>query len=162
MIIIETIDNDIRCDGTDAQHVPEFGQSVAQALQLITARSPGSVILMVGQPGRPIDDVNAIAKVSDAKAHATGSGPCDLFDLSGKRVNARIATLTGIIQGYEKEQARVCATVPQCHTDGGAFAAFHGWFADAIVGDWNHLTAHGLARIADTAWPIVRRLLSLP
>jgi hypothetical protein len=42
--------------------------------------------------------------------------------------------------------------VSQCHTDGGAFAAFPHWFSDAVVGDWNHLTLHGNARIADTAW----------
>ena len=42
LVIIETIDNDIRCDGTDDTHVPEFGRSVAEALALIAAASPAS------------------------------------------------------------------------------------------------------------------------
>ena len=53
LVIISTIDNDIRCDGTDAQHVPEFGVAVKKALDVITLASPDSKILLVGQAGRP-------------------------------------------------------------------------------------------------------------
>ena len=51
LVIISTIDNDILCDGTDAQHVPAFGGSVASALEIIADRSPESKILIVGQLG---------------------------------------------------------------------------------------------------------------
>ena len=158
LVIIQTIDNDIRCD---AANVPAFGASVADALKSITDKSPNSVILMVDQPGRPIDDVDAVAQVPDAKAKATGSGPCDPFNPAGEKVDANIARLTATIEKYEAEQARVCATFPQCHTDGGVFVSFKGWFADVVVDDWNHLNVHGLAHIAETAWPVVERLLHL-
>ena len=53
LAIIQTFDNDIRCDGTDAAHVPEVGASIAKALEIITAASPDVKILVVGQLGRP-------------------------------------------------------------------------------------------------------------
>ncbi len=160
LVIIETIDNDIRCDGTDDANVPRFGSAIATTLDTITQRSPNSAILIVGQPGRPADDVDAIAQVPSAKAMFTGTGPCDFFDPAGDRVDANIANLTSIIEKYETEQARVCSKYPQCHTDGGAFAASSGWFAD-VASDGNHLTTHGLSRVAALAWPIVQQILGL-
>lgn len=53
LAIIQTIDSDIRCDGTDDEHVPEFGEQLAAALELITTESPQTEILVVGQLGRP-------------------------------------------------------------------------------------------------------------
>jgi hypothetical protein len=53
LVIIQTIDGDIRCDGSDTDHVVEFGESVADVLDVIVTASPDSHILMVGQLGRP-------------------------------------------------------------------------------------------------------------
>ena len=47
IVIILTIDNDIRCDGSDAEHVGEFGENVGEALRVITETSPDSKIIMV-------------------------------------------------------------------------------------------------------------------
>jgi hypothetical protein len=52
-VVVQTIDNDIRCDGTDDAHVPEFGVALANALELVTTASPDARILVVGQLGRP-------------------------------------------------------------------------------------------------------------
>ena len=122
LVIVETIDNDIRCDGTDAAHVPEFGASVEQALALITSASPQTKILLVGQPGRPSPAFlqDYIAAHPAAKPQLTGSGICDFFDSSGALDQEHLATLTGIIDSYETEENRVCAKFAQCSTDGGA------------------------------------------
>ena len=47
LAIIQTIDNDIRCDGTDDAHVPEFGAALDDALTIITEASPDTKILVI-------------------------------------------------------------------------------------------------------------------
>ena len=54
LVVVQTIDSDIRCDGTDRTHVTEFGVALADALQVVTTASPDSRILVVGQLGRPV------------------------------------------------------------------------------------------------------------
>ena len=154
--IIQTIDNDIRCDGTDAAHVPEFGADLDGALALITQRSPKTRVLVVGQMGRPATAAPAIAQNPGSKVGVTGTGICDFFDPAGKLVPSKIVTLTGIIEGYEKEQARVCATYEQCSTDEGVFAGFVDGPDTAILG---HLTVAGHAQAAALIWPKVEALL---
>lgn len=154
--IIQTIDNDIRCDGTDAEHVPEFGADLDRALALITQRSRHTRVLVVGQMGRPATAAPAIAQNPESKAGVTGTGICDFFDPSGKLVPGKIVTLTGIIEGYEKEQARVCATYAQCTTDEGVLAGFVDGPDTAILG---HGTVAGHAQAAALIWPKVEPLL---
>jgi hypothetical protein len=158
LVIIETIDNDIQCDGTDAENTRLFGKDVADTLKMITDASPKSRILIVGQPGRPSAKVaEAEAKRDPAfKAEATGTGICSFFTDDG-RVNTKgIATLTRIIEGYEAEQARVCRVVPECATDKGASIAYQEDYRERVLG---HLNVHGLARIAALFWPSAARLM---
>jgi len=61
LAIIQTIDNDIRCDGTDASHVAEFGAQVANALTVIGDGSPRSHILVLTQGGRPAAELKEMA-----------------------------------------------------------------------------------------------------
>jgi hypothetical protein len=53
LVIVQTMDDDIRCDGTDAGNVSTFGDTLKRALGSINAASPESKILLVGQLGRP-------------------------------------------------------------------------------------------------------------
>jgi hypothetical protein len=39
-------------------------------------------------------------------------------------MGSAFTTWTGIIEGYESEQATACATVPECHTDNGRATHF--------------------------------------
>lgn len=162
LVIIQTIDNDIRCDGTDAEHVSEFGQDVTDVLDLITAASPNSRILMVGQLGRPsITFVKMLVAHEPAvKASLTGSGPCDFYDPDGHLVEASFETLIGIIDSYEAEQARVCAGYKQCITDGGVRATYTDKMEN-FSSDWSHLNVKGQAAEAKLIWPVVKELLGL-
>ena len=156
LAIIQTIDNDIRCDGTDSQHIPELGAAVDKALQVITDESPQTRVVVVGQLGRPATAAAAIAGDPGSKAGVTGTGICDFFDPNGTLVPSKIAALTAIIEGYESEQARVCATYPQCSTDDGAFAAFVDTPGGLVFG---HLTIAGHKQAATLIWPKVLPLL---
>ncbi len=151
LVIIETIDSDIRCDGTDDTHVPEFGRSVAEALALIAAASPASHLLLVGQPSRPIPP--------EDRAALGGTGMCD-FDLEGNLNKAQLASLTATIESYEAEQARVCAAAPLCSTDDGTLAALVPE-PGLMSPDGNHNSIAGHARLAELIWPVVERQLGL-
>jgi hypothetical protein len=162
LVIVSTVDNDIRCDGTDDDHVPEFGEAVAEALDVIATASPESTILVVGQPGRPSASFveTLVAHDPAVKAKLSGSGPCAFFDREGTLVEENFQTLTGIIDRYEAEQARVCAMVPRCHTDGGVRSAYVDTLEN-FSSDWAHLNIRGQAAEAELIWPVVASLLDL-
>jgi hypothetical protein len=162
LVIVQTIDGDIRCDGTDGQHVTEFGVALADALEVVTTTSPDSRILMVGQLGRPSPSFveKLVAEAPYVQAGLTGSGMCDFFKPDGVLNEQAFDTLTSIIEDYEAEQARVCATVPNCRTDDGARAAYADRLED-FSSDWNHLNMQGQAAVAEITWPAVAALLEL-
>jgi len=162
LVIIQTIDNDIRCDGTDASHVGEFGTQVADALNVITTASPRSQILIVGQLGRPSPTFieKLVVKVPAVKADLTTGDACAFYDSTGALVTSNFATLTTIIDSYEAEQTRQCSAVPNCATDGGTRARY----VDTVENfspDWAHLNAKGNAAAAALIWPRVTALLKL-
>jgi hypothetical protein len=162
LVIVSSIDSDIRCDGSDAVHVKEFGGLIEATLKRITTASPDTKVLIVGQLGRP-----SVAFVEELITHdpsvastLTGTGMCDFLDASGKPVKKNFDTLTAIIDSYEREQARVCAEFRQCVTDGGVRAAYRDVIANFSPDD-NHLNIKGQAAEAALIWPVVSRLLSL-
>lgn len=162
LVIISTIDNDIQCDGTDPEHVIEFGEDVAETLDVITTASPNSRILVVGQVGRPSPSFveELVAHDPSVKAALTGTGMCDFYAPDGSLVEENFQTLTEIIEAYEAEQSRVCAAVPQCATDGGARAAYVDTLEN-FASDWAHLNVAGQAAEAELIWPVVEDLLDL-
>jgi hypothetical protein len=162
LVIVQTIDNDIRCDGTDAEHVPEFGVDVEAMLDVITAASADSRILMVGQLGRPSPDFieELVGENPGFKNSLTGPAPCGFYDADGNLVEENFDSLTEIIESYEAEQARVCAAVPQCRTDEGARAAYID-VLENFSGDLNHLNVQGQAAAAEIAWPLVVDILGV-
>jgi hypothetical protein len=168
LVIIQTIDNDIRCDGTDEEHIAGFGEAVAKALDTIATASPESRILMVGPS--PIRDwvefvqANPRFKASIPQGHGrtdwTGTGMCDVFDDTGQLVPEHVETLAGIYEAYEAEQERVCALVPQCRTDGDVDDEYV--YEAKDWADWAFLSIEGNAAMADRYWPVVADILGLP
>jgi len=163
LVLIQTIDNDIRCDGTDPANLDAFGAAIGDALNVVAEASPKSHILLLSQFGRPATFAATLESNPGAIAQffAGSGGMCDLFNLDGSPNPEGIASLTAIIESYEAEEDRVCAAVPQCSRDGGAFAGMVDDLADWVPGDWNHLNVHGHARLAETIWPTVAELLGV-
>ncbi len=162
LVIIQTIDNDIRCDGSDDARIADFGKAVASALDVITSASPASTILVMSQPGRPENDVAAVAADPALKDRLKpGMGICDTLNPAGAFVPEHIATLRSILEKYEAEQSRACAHVPQCRDDGGEAATNYTTFLADASDDSAHLTVQGLARLAETMWPVGVRVLEL-
>jgi len=161
LAIIQTIDADIQCDGSDADRMDAFGENVRKAVQLIVDASPKGHILVVGQLGRPraafLEEL--VAKDPSQRDVLSGSGPCDFFDPSGELDADHIANLTAIIDAFEAEQAKVCAEFSQCTTDGGVRAAYMDTLEN-FSRDWNHLNVRGQAAEAELIWPVVQGILA--
>lgn len=162
LVIVQTIDNDIKCDGTDAENVASFGDTLKSALESINEVSPESKILVVGQLGRPSPSfiTELVAEDPSVKVDLTGSGTCDFYDEQGNLSKENFTALTKIIEAYEAEQARVCATLANCRTDGGVRAAYIDTLEN-FTDDWNHLNVAGQADAAKLIWPIVTEILGL-
>ena len=166
LVIIEIIGTDIRCDGSDSSNYPVFGQQVKAALDLIAKQAPHAAILLMSWPGRPLQASKAIIgtpAVPIARANSA-SDMCSPFDFNLRLDRKHIRTWTGIIEGYESEQAKVCATVPECHTDNGRATHFHvrtSYYNYSNDWDYQHYNVAGLAALARFMWPTVAKILNL-
>lgn len=158
LAIIQTVDNDIRCD---AANVADVGAAVAEALHWIHTASPDTKMLVVGQLGRPsVSFVEGlVAQHPSAKADLTWDDACSFFDAQGTLQEAGFERLTEAIDAYEAETARVCAAVPNCVTDGGVRRA---WVdrIELFSADYAHANVQGQAAQADLIWPVVDGLLT--
>jgi hypothetical protein len=161
LAIIQTIDADIQCDGTDADRVTALGENVRKSIQLIVDASPNGHVLVVGQLGRPRAAFlrQLVAKDPSQRDALSGTGPCDFFDPSGELNREHIANLTAIIDAFEAEETKVCAEFTQCTTDGGVRAAYIDKLEN-FSADWNHLNVRGQAAEAELIWPVVQKLLA--
>jgi hypothetical protein len=166
LVIIEIIGTDIRCDGSDSSNYPVFGQEVKAALDVIAGQAPHATILLVSRPGRPLQASKAIigtAAVPISRANSA-SEMCSPFDPDLRLDMKHIRTWTGIIEGYESEQAKVCATVPECHTDNGLATHFQvsaSYYNYSNDWNWQHYNVTGLAALAAFMWPTVAKILNL-
>lgn len=158
LVILQTIDNDIRCDGTDAAHAPELGADVAAALDVIAEASPNSKVLLVSQVGRP--EPHAQMRLAAGTNLPGGDGECDFFDRTGAYVPERAAHLTEIIVAYEQAQLAACAAASNCHDDGGAGSAFAERWEYFEGADGMHFNAAGLAALAAHMWPAAEAVLT--
>lgn len=160
LALIQIMDNDIRCDGTDAAHLPEFGAQVRASVQKLTAASPGIQVILVSGPGRPARWAAAVATAPTTPEDLVGSGPCIPFTAPHHVNSTEIRRLTTLIEQYEAELAKACRGIPQCHTDGGAAARIQDTLAD-YGDDLQHNSVLGHTHIAAAIWPIVERSLNL-
>ena len=156
LAIIQTIDNDIRCDGTDADHVVEFGENVRAAIDAVVEASPDAKILVVSQRGRPAMVAEFLPTA--AENPPAGEESCEFVNGAGEYVTANADYLTAVIEAYEAEQARVCSEFAQCTDDRGANTTFADTEEDLAGGDGNHLTTAGQAKMAALQWPVVAEM----
>lgn len=162
LVIIQTTDNDIKCDGSDKANVAAYGATLKETLQSITDATPQSTILIEGGFSHP--DIaftkKFVAANPDSKTFMSGNGICDSYDPAGHLLPKNFDTLTAIIKAYEAEGAKVCAKFANCHWAGSLRPAYVdelGTYTD----DWNHLNVKGLTGYAALEWPVVAKLLNL-
>lgn len=159
LAIVHTVDNDIRCDH---ENVGAVGESLASALGIIRDASPNTVILVVGQPGRPsVDFVEAVVAADPSqKANLTWDDACTFYTADGNINPPGFDNLTAAIDAYEAETARVCGLVAGCFTDGGVRRT---WVdkLEYYAPDFAHFNIEGQAAEAEQLWPVVEEILGL-
>jgi hypothetical protein len=161
MFLIQTIDNDIRCDGTDPQNYAPFAAVLTSTLRRISTQDPRARIFLVTQPGDVANNA-AVAATNPAWVMGwQGDGPCDAFDGAGNPVPAHIAALQDITDHYFAAQAASCAQIAHCADDGGAWQRMIVTAAD-FSADGNHPSIVGMAQHAEVTWAALQAVGLLP
>ena len=159
LVLIQSLDNDIRCDGTDADQVDQLGEDLAAVLDVVTEQAPDATIVFTGSPGGVGDYVAMLESHPHYEPEGEG-GVCDLFDAEGNRHDAGIEALTSIVGAYERELAQVCGRYPQCVD---ATAAADSWRPTpaSFAIDLQHPSVKGHRELAEVIWPAVAAALGL-
>jgi hypothetical protein len=151
VVLVQTVDNDIRCDGADAQNYTPFADKLTTVLQTVVKYAPTAHIYVVSMWATAQAYADAVSKVSTARDTHTGDGPCDLLDESGAIRHQAVVYQQDVMDHYHQQLARVCGAVPACTYDNGELQNYP-LVAGDLTPDGNHLTVEGLRKYADLVW----------
>jgi lysophospholipase L1-like esterase len=151
LVLVQGIDNDMRCDRTDPANARRFARKFEELVRTIRRGNDSVAIFVVDQWGTPDAWARAVSDVDSLVLGGTGSGPCDLFDGKGR---VRAEGVDGIRLSsrlYYDAMAKTCQKTPRCWTDRGT-AGTMPVTPDLLGADYNHLSIAGHAVLAETIW----------
>ena len=151
LFIIQSIDNDIRCDGTDADNYEPYGHKIDAVLASIVAGAPTARIYVVGVWATVQNYTDVTQKFPAAVGANQGGGPCDVFDQSGQELPSAMAYYQDVIDHYQANLKFGCDLVPSCQYGGDEIGNM-ALAGDDLAPDFNHLSIQGQAKMAETAW----------
>jgi hypothetical protein len=156
LFVIQEVDNDIRCDGTDRDNYAIFGDKLARQIARIVTTAPRATVLLVSSPAGSVEEYARIIShlLGPGREANTGIGPCDLFAPSGEAVPAHWRYLDRVVRHYHAQLAAACAQFPTCLYDGGALARM-GLEAADLAFDEQHMSVAGLRKQAQLEWRIL-------
>jgi hypothetical protein len=150
LVIIQSIDNDIRCDGSDPQNYGPYRQKLTGVMDTLTADLPNADVFFVSQWADVKTYDRVVMKIDPA--HVTGTGPCDPIDLTTRKLNPKHeAYLQHQVDRYWAIVTAVCAQYPTCRTDKGALQRMP-LAAGDLAADLNHLSVKGHHEMAALVW----------
>ena len=153
LVIVQSIDNDITCDGTDKEHLPVYRAGLVKVMDTLTTGLPEARVFFVSQ-WATVAMYDAVVMSIDP-GHLAGTGPCDTVDPSTlKIVPANEATLQSIVDQYFATVVDVCSAYVNCETDQNAMQSFD-LAADDLSPDLDHLSISGHAKEAAIAWDVL-------
>ena len=151
LFIIQSIDNDIRCDGTDADNYEPYGHKIDAVLASIVAGARTARIYVVGVWATVQNYTDVTQKFPAAVGANQGGGPCDVFDQSGQELPSAMAYYQDVIDHYQANLKFGCDLVPSCQYGGDEIGNM-ALAGDDLAPDFNHLSIQGQAKMAETAW----------
>ena len=155
LFMIQEVDNDMQCDGTDKDNYEHFAQTLRTELTRITRAAPRAKILLVSSPPGTVQNYGeVVAGLPQGKANNTGSGPCDMFSPSGKAVASHWRYQETVIRTYQAKLRQVCKQFPSCTYDDGALYRMR-ITAEDLAPDGQHLSIAGHAKQAALEWRIL-------
>lgn len=150
LVLIQSIDNDIQCDGTDPQNFEPYRQKLTAVMDQLTSDLPHAEVFFVSQWASVKEYDRQIMKID--KGHLAGTGPCDTYNLRTERLDPkRERYLQRLVDRYWAIVSSVCGQYENCRTDGGIMQTMKLDEGD-LVGDLNHLTVAGHHKMAALAW----------
>jgi GDSL-like Lipase/Acylhydrolase len=155
LVTIMTVDNDIRCDGSDSSNYGPFAAKLARTLKIINEGATKARILLVSSPwSTPEQYAAAISSDPALVRDNSGSGKCDLFYADGKPAPANRRYLQKIINGYYAVLARTCARAARCVYDRGALGHLAINLRE-MTNDHGHLSIAGHRKVAALEWSVL-------
>ena len=151
VVFVQGGDDDMKCDGTDAQNYAPFQASFTTLLQTIAKHAPEASIYVLSMTINAANYATVIAGLPSVKAQNSGGSPCAPFDANGNRSASGIAYQQDDLDHYDNAMAAACATISACHYDKGAMQGLGVVPAD-MAEDGNHLSVSGLRKYADLVW----------
>ena len=146
LVLVQSIDNDIRCDSTDDANQEPYRTHLTEVLDILTGGLPDAQVFFVSQ-WADVATYDRVA-VPIRPQQFAGGGPCDVVDPATMQVDpAKEAHLQGLVDDYFGIITDVCAKYPNCRTDGGANQHME-LAAEDLSGDMNHLSVPGHAKMA--------------
>lgn len=147
LVLVQSIDNDMKCDGTDAANYEPYRTNLTQVMDILTQGLPEAQFFFVSQWA----DVQTYDRVvfSVKPQHLTGDGPCDTVSPETGQIDpAKEAYLQGLVNDYFGIVTGTCALYPTCRTDGGAMQHMD-LASEDLSSDMNHLSVAGHAKMAE-------------
>lgn len=152
LVIIQSIDHDIQCDGTDAQHLPTYRQRLSAVMDVLAEGLPAATVFLVSQWSSV--EIYDAAVVQVDPWHLAGPGPCSTLDSTGAPDPVREAEFQAIVDSYIQAVAEVCADYEECRTDEGAMQEL-ALEPEDLTEDLDHLSVAGQAKMAAIAWEVL-------
>jgi hypothetical protein len=157
LFIIQSVDNDQACDGTDDANIPVYGDKMTAVLQSIVDGAPGAKIYVIGTPVTWQNYTDAEAGRPDLIAANTGDGVCDVFDAAGQERLDAMTYGQSVTDAYGEALRASCAQFPDCTFGGDEMRAMEVTTAD-LAPDGNHFLISGLNQMAEIAWDHIKDL----
>jgi hypothetical protein len=156
IVFIVSIDNDVRCDGTDDDNYDTYEAAVADVVDYLQGSAPGLKVFFNDTPFSVHEYDAALMTLEHGPAHLDFPGPCDPISDDGQIDPAGEAYQQQVYDEYLARLEHVCAERSDCATDEGALQAedFTATAKD-FTEDMNHLTVSGLAREAAVVWELL-------
>jgi hypothetical protein len=151
VVLIQSLDNDERCDGTDRQNQEPYATSLDAVIRSIVDTSKQTQVYLVSQWATAADYAAAVKDDPEAATQLGGSGPCDLFDDRGRFRRAGARNQQALVDMYWDTVVKTCARIPRCFTDGGVEQRLVPAPRD-ITYDFNHLSVSGHRKFAQLSW----------
>ena len=153
LVLIQTIDNDQKCDGTDAANYDPYRTKLTQVLDTLAQGLPDAQIFIVSQ-WADVETYDRVVFAMDP-SHLAGDGPCDTVNPQTMKIDpAKEGYLQGMIVDYWGIVTDVCALHRTCKTDGGAMQHMD-LKPEDLGSDLNHLSVAGHAKIAAMVWAVL-------
>jgi len=153
IVFIVSMDNDIRCDGTDEENYDVYKVKVAEVVDYLQGSAPGVKVFFNETPFSVHQYDAGLLTMDGGVEHIDWPGPCDPTSDAGTIDPAGEAFQQQVFDEYYTRLKQVCAEHTDCATDEGAlqsedFTAS----SDDFTKDLDHLTVSGLAREAAVVW----------